>query len=132
MSTHEEMKVELEEPTGVSKKVSPLPPPSLKPAGDDRQRVQRQEQLETSGKDGQLGSVLKESEEEEVRDEDSESDDNKQIFSVRSGLSGTVRSSDNTVTWILKDPPPHETQRFPFSFSVRYPEEKFTPTGLDN
>lgn len=133
MSTHEEMKVELEEPAAVSKKTSALSSSSSsKSASDDRQRAQRHEELEASGQESEFGSILKESEDGAIQNEDSESDGSNQAFSIRPGLTGTVKSSDHTLTWILKDPPPHETQRFPFSFSVRYPEEKFTPVGLDN
>lgn len=49
---------------------------------------------------------------------------------VRNGLHVSVNDL-HQVTWVVRDTPVHETQRFRLVFSVDYPEEK-TPTGIDN
>lgn len=124
VSTHEEMKVELKEPSISNSKATS---PSTKQHLRDPQAAN-----EGSAKDesNSFASTSVKEQEGETGEEKENADQNMKFF-IRPGLTGTVNPNDHTVTWTLKDPPQHEIQRFSFAFQVQYPENKFLPFGLD-
>lgn len=127
ISTHEEMKVRLKEPSITGTKMSSS---SSKQRHGTPLRLHSEEFNDGSGKEEEESSFTASLVNQEVEREEKE--EHKTPFFIRPGVAGTVNQNDHTVTWILQDPPLHETQRFPLEFSVQYPEKKFLPVGLES